>query len=83
MVNSTIIIGLLFLLTLYTLSSPFVQEEQSAFFGEWYEVKQDLRIMDKILLECNEFLLDTTRDKLWNSFETSSKLEGIDDMFCL
>ena len=79
MINSTIIIGLLVLLTLNSLSSPFVQEEQSAFFSEWYAVKQDLRITDKILLDCNEFLLDTTKDKIWDSFEISSKLEGIDD----
>ena len=79
MINSTIIIGLLVLLTLNSLSSPFVQEEQSAFFSEWYEAKQNLRVMDKMLLDCNEFLLDTSKDKIWKSFETSSKLEGFDD----
>jgi len=46
MIDSTIIIGLLVLLTLNTLSSPFVQEEQAVFFDKWYEVKQDLRKID-------------------------------------
>jgi len=77
MTDSTIIIGLLVLLTLNTLSSPFVQGEQSAFFEKWYEVKQDLKKIDKVLLECNNLLQD--RDKLWDSFETLSKLDGIDD----
>jgi len=77
MTDATIIIGLLVLLTLNTLSSPFVQGEQSAFFDKWYEVTQDLRKTDKMLLDCNQLLLD--RNKLWESFETSSKLDGIDD----
>ena len=79
MIDATIIIGLLVLLTLNSISTPFVEEEQSAFFANWYETQQDLRKMDKILLDCNSFLLDSSGDKLWNSFKNSSKLYGTDD----
>jgi hypothetical protein len=76
MIDSTIIIGLLVLLTLNTLSSPFVQGEQATFFDKWYEAKQDLRQIDKVLLECNTLLLD--RDKSYDEFVAIAKSDGID-----
>lgn len=68
MVNSTIIIGLLVLLTLNSISTPFVEGEQSEFFSKWYETQQDLRIMDRVLLECETLLLEKEGDAFSESF---------------
>jgi len=39
MVDATVIIGLLILLTFNSVSSPFVETEQSEFFNQWYIVQ--------------------------------------------
>jgi len=52
MIDTTVIIGLLILLTFSSVSSPFVSTEQSEFFGEWYDVRNELDRIDNMLLEC-------------------------------
>ena len=41
-VDATVIIGLLILLTFQSISSSFIQTESSDFMGEWYEVQNQL-----------------------------------------
>lgn len=73
MIDATIIIGLLILLTFSSVTSSFVQEEQSAFFAEWYAGKQELRTMDELLTECKKFKLETEpRQQLGETFMENS-----------
>lgn len=75
MTDATIIIGLLVLLTFSSVSSPFGQEEQSAFFASWYEKKQELQKMDQMLYDCNLFLAELTHEEqtfLKSSFTNNS-----------
>ena len=66
--NATIIIGLLVLLTFSSVSSPFVQEERSAFFADWYDLQEIANLLlkrDKIeiagLGNMNTFCLNTSK----------------------
>lgn len=63
MTDATIIIGLLVLLTFSSVSSPFGQEEQSAFFASWYDQKQKLNIVDQKLFDCKLLFLEFVDDK--------------------
>jgi len=61
MTNATVIIGLLVLLTFGSVSSPFAQEESSAFFADWYELQIEINSADKVLSECNELIHNSTK----------------------
>ena len=56
MTDATIIIGLLVLLTFSSVSSPFGQEERSAFFADWYALQIKINSGDRILSECNDLI---------------------------
>ena len=53
--DATIIIGLLVLLTFSSVSSPFVESETSEFFNKWYELKNDIKTTNLLLVECKDF----------------------------
>lgn len=75
MTDATVIIGLLVLLTFSSVSSPFGQEEQSAFFASWYDKKQQLNTVDQMLYDCNLFLAeihDENQQFLKSSFTNNS-----------
>jgi len=65
MIDATVIIGLLILLTFNSVSSPFVETEQSEFFNEWYMVQNELEKIDRTLIRCEAILnpqsIDTSR----------------------
>ena len=52
--DATIIIGLLVLLTFSSVSSPFVESETSEFFSKWYELKNDIKTTNLLLVECKD-----------------------------
>lgn len=60
MTDATIIIGLLVLLTFSSVSSPFGQEERSAFFADWYALQIEINSGDRVLSECNNFRTSST-----------------------
>lgn len=80
MVNASILVGLLILLTFSSVSSPFGQTEQSEFFAAWYEAKLELKTVDQMLYDCNTFLPDseTGSSQLTSSF-TDNSLWNIDE----
>ena len=57
-IDATIIIGLLILLTFSSVSSPFVEIEQSEFMLEWYATQNELNKIENMLLECNTLKQD-------------------------
>gem|GEM_PF-3909156 len=59
-IDATIIIGLLILLTFSSVSSPFVEIEQSEFMLEWYATQNELNKIENMLLECNMLKQDPT-----------------------
>jgi len=60
-INATVIIGLLVLLTFSSVASPFGQEERSAFFADWYDVQIEINSGDRFLSECDELLNNATK----------------------
>ena len=58
MINATVIIGLLILLTFSSVSSPFVEIEQSEFLLEWYTTQNELNRIENMLVECNALKQD-------------------------
>ncbi|MDH3677085.1 MAG: hypothetical protein OEQ12_02150 [Nitrosopumilus sp.] len=52
--DATIIIGLLVLLTFSSVSSPFVESETSEFFHNWYELKNEIKTINELLIECKD-----------------------------
>lgn len=58
MIDATVIIGLLILLTFSSVSSPFVEIEQSEFMLEWYATQHELNKIENMLLECNTLKQD-------------------------
>jgi len=74
MIDSTIIIGLLILLTFSSVSSTFVQTETSSFFSEWYGLQNDLEKINLFLLECTSlrsndpYYVETFESDLINEF---------------
>lgn len=52
--DATIIIGLLVLLTFSSVSSPFVESETSDFFHNWYELKNEIKTINELLIECKD-----------------------------
>lgn len=64
MVNATIVVGLLILLTFSSVSSPFGQSEQTEFFSTWYGEKLELKKIEQMLFDCNVFILDSEYDDI-------------------
>lgn len=58
MINATLIIGLLILLTFSSVSSPFVQTEQSEFLHKWHTTQNELNKVENMLIECNNLKQD-------------------------
>jgi len=58
MIDATVIIGLLILLTFSSVSSPFVEIEQSEFLLEWHTTQNELNIIENMLVECNTLKQD-------------------------
>ena len=52
--DATIIIGLLVLLTFSSVSSPFIESETSEFFHNWYELKNEIKTINELLIECKD-----------------------------
>jgi hypothetical protein len=81
MTDATVIIGLLVLLTFSSVSSPFGQEEQSAFFASWYDKKQQLNTVNQMLYDCNQIIVEFSAEQqpyLTSSF-TDNSLWNMED----
>lgn len=75
--DATIIIGLLVLLTFSSVSSPFVETETSEFFSSWYELKNEIKTTNQLLIECKNFPNDSNqyKDNLRLKFKESNQVE--------
>ena len=57
-VNATVIIGLLILLTFQSISSSFIESEVSAFNEKWRNAMNTMFVTDDFLLECKSLMDD-------------------------
>lgn len=71
--DATIIIGLLVLLTFSSVNSPFVESETSEFFQKWYDLKNDIRTNNDLLIQCTDL-----RNAI-NNLEKENNLEPFYD----
>jgi len=60
-VDATVIIGLLILLTFQSISSSFIESEVSAFNKEWRDVMDEMAVTDQFLFEC-KMLMDDRKE---------------------
>ena len=60
-VDATVIIGLLILLTFQSISSSFIESEVSAFNKEWRDAMDEVAVTDKFLFEC-KILMDDRKE---------------------
>jgi len=58
-VDATVIIGLLILLTFQSISSSFIETEISAMHGDWREAASDVRASELFLQDCNWLKTDS------------------------
>jgi hypothetical protein len=89
--DATIIIGLLVLLTFSSVSSPFVESETSVFFEKWYDLKNNIKTNNELLIQCTDLkraeknlnnnvndtaLYDKFTDKLMTKFTKSNQFQS-------
>jgi len=62
MVDATIIIGLLILLTFQSISSSFIENESSEFIKNWYNAQIELATIEELLFYCDTIVYDYSEE---------------------